>query len=124
MIRTFTPEDLAAIERLHTNPAYKMPNLEHPLMLIRKVTVDDQDRPRMAAFGRLHINALLFVDHSWKTPAFRMRRLKELQAEMLEEARALKLDIATTQAEGRFAERLKDELGWLRGWGEIFYHDI
>lgn len=124
MIRTYQPEDLAAIKRLHTNPDYKMPRLDNPWMIVKKVVVDENDRPRMAAFGRIHINALLFVDHTWRTPEERLERLKELQAEMIEEARALKLDIATTQAEGRFAERLRDELGWLPGWGELFYHEI
>jgi hypothetical protein len=46
-----------------------------------------------------------------------------LQAAAMDDARARGLDIATTQMEGRFAERMK-EMGWIRGWGEIFYHDI
>lgn len=123
-VREYTFSDLRSIEGLHSNPAYQMPNLEHPLMVIRKVMTDEEDRPRMAAFGRIHINALLFVDHSWKTPAERLEKLKELQLEMMDEARKMKLDIATTQTEGRFAKRLMDELGWIRGFGEIYYHDI
>lgn len=123
MIRVYQEEDLAAVERLHTNPAWKMPALDNPWMLIRRVVVDEHNRPRMAAFGRIHINALLFVDHEWKTPAERLAHLKELQEDMFTEARRLKLDIATTQAEGRFAERL-EELGWIRGWGDLYYHGI
>jgi hypothetical protein len=123
MIREYKPEDLAAIERLHANPAYHMPNLDNPLMLIRRVLVDENDRPRMAAFGRLHVNALLFVDQSFGTPAERLEAIKLLQSDMIEHAAAMKLDIATTQMEGRFAERMQ-ELGWVRGWGDLYYHDI
>lgn len=122
-IREYRTSDLEFIEALHGNPAYEMPHLDHPLMLVRQVLVDDNDVPRMAVFGRLHINAILFVDHSWRTPQERFEALKELQASALQEARMRGLDIATTQMEGRFAERMQD-FGWVRGWGEIFYHEL
>lgn len=123
IIREFTPEDLKAVESMHGNPAYQMPQLDHPLMLVRKVVADEDGQPRMAVFGRLHINALLFVDHSWLTPEERLKWLMILQAHAMDEARSHGLDIATTQMEGRFAERMR-ELGWVRGWGEIFYHEL
>lgn len=123
MIREYKPSDLKAIEAMHGNPAYQMPQLEHPLMLVRQVMADDDDRPRMALFGRLLIEALLFVDHSWLTPEERLIALMNLQESAMAEARRRGLDIVTTQVEGRFAERLK-EMGWIRGWGEIFYHEL
>lgn len=123
MIREYKSEDLKAIEAMHGNPAYQMPQLEHPLMLVRQVFADDDDRPRMALFGRLLIEALLFVDHSWKTPNERMIALMSLQESGMAEARRRGLDIVTTQVEGRFAERLK-QMGWIRGWGEIYYHEL
>ena len=122
-IREFSPKDLKDIEAMHGNPAYQMPDLEHPLMLVKKVMADEHDEARMAVFGRLHINALLFVDHSWLTPRERLDALTMLQAAAMDDARARGLDIATTQMEGRFAERMK-EMGWIRGWGEIFYHEL
>lgn len=122
-IREYKSSDLELIEAMHGNPAYEMPELDHPLMLVRQVLVDDNDIARMAVFGRLHINALLFVDHSWKTPQERFEALRELQAVALLEARSRGLDIATTQMEGRFAERMQ-AFGWIRGWGEIFYHEL
>ena len=122
-IREFRPEDLEKIERLHTNPAYQMPQIDHPLVLIRKCVVDENDEPRMAAFGRLLIEAILFVDHSWKTPQERFEALLELQGATMEEARTRGLDIAMTQADGRFAERLA-QLGWVKGYGDIYYREI
>jgi hypothetical protein len=120
MIREYRPEDLEAIEKLHGNPAYQMPQLDHPLMLVKKVMADENDEPRMAVFGRLFISALLFVDHTWLSPKERMNALLVLQSAALEEARARGLDIAATQMEGRFAERMHD-LGWVKGWGELFF---
>lgn len=123
MIREYTSEDFEHIKRMNPNPAYEFPDLMHPLMLVRKCVIDEEGKPRLAAFGRLHINALLFVDHAWKTPADRLAALMELQTAMMDDARAKGLDIATTQVEGRFAERLA-QLGWIRGFGDIYYHDI
>jgi len=120
MIREYRPEDLAAIEKLHGTPAYAMPQLDHPLMLVKKVMADENDEPRMAVFGRLFISALLFVDHTWLSPKERMNALLVLQSAAMEEARSRGLDIAATQMEGRFAERMQD-LGWVKGWGELFF---
>ena len=122
-IREYTDADLVAIKKLPEDPRFKMPRLDHPWMVIRRVLADENDRPRMAAFGRIHVNALLFVDHSWGSPEERLEAIRILQEDMIERAGEMGLDIATTQAEGRFAERLR-ELGWHRAWGELYYHDI
>lgn len=124
MIRNYKPEDLAAIEAMVPGDVgYKMPQLEHPLMLVRKVLVDENDRPRMAVFGRLHVNALLFVDHGWRGPQERLEALKALQTAAMDEARDRGLDIATTQVDTRFGARLL-EFGWIKGYGEIYFHDL
>jgi len=49
-----------------------------------------------------------------------MNALLVLQSAAMEEARSRGLDIAATQMEGRFAERMQD-LGWVKGWGELFF---
>jgi hypothetical protein len=123
MIREFKPSDLAAIEAMHGNPAYTMPQLDHPLMLVKKVMADEHDEPRMAVFGRLFISAVLFVDHTWLTPQERLEALTLLQSAASQDARLRGLDLMATQMEGRFAERMRD-LGWTRGWGEMYYRDI
>lgn len=122
-IRDFALEDIDQIKEMHRKSgfSFELPDLSHPLMLIRKVM--DDDGIRMAAFGRLHINALLFVDKTWRTPPERLDAVAELQREMMSAAATCGLDIATTQAEGRFSERLS-EMGWVRGWGEMFYRQI
>jgi len=123
VIREFKPSDLAAIEAMHGNPAYTMPQLDHPLMLVKKVMADEHDEPRMAVFGRLFISAVLFVDHTWLTPQERLEALRLLQSAASQDARLRGLDLMATQMEGRFAERMRD-LGWTRGWGEMYYRDI
>lgn len=123
MIRDYKSTDLAVINALHANPAYTMPNLEHPLMLVRKVMVDENDEAQMAIFGRLHLNALLFVNHAWLTPKQRLESLMLLQSAAMKEARDKGLDIASTQMEGRFAERM-EELGWVRAWGDMYLREI
>ena len=127
MIREYTSGDLAEIKRIYRDEGYtfELPNLEHPLMLVKKVLADERaDHVRMAAFGRLHISALLFVDRKWGAPEQRLIAIRELQDEMLKGASEFGLDIATTQAEGRFAERIEKDLGWTRGWGTMYYRSI
>ena len=121
-IREYTPADLETIEKLH-NGGFELPDFSHPLVIARKVLVDDDERVRMAAFGRLHVNAMLFVDKTYKSPAERLEAVNELQKELLARGRALGLDITTTQAEGRFAERLED-MGWVKGFGQMFYRSM
>lgn len=123
LIRPYKPEDLEAITRLHDNPAYQMPDLNHPLMVVRRVLVDENDVPRLAGFARIQANVVLFVDHSWLTPLERLDALEKLQNDMLNEGRIIKLDIVTTQMEGRFAERMQ-QLGWIKAWGDLYYHAI
>jgi len=74
-------------------------------------------------FGRLFISAVLFVDHTWLTPQERLEALTLLQSAASQDARLRGLDLMATQMEGRFAERMRD-LGWTRGWGEMYYRDI
>jgi len=96
MIREFKPSDLAAIEAMHGNPAYTMPQLDHPLMLVKKVMADEHDEPRMAVFGRLFISAVLFVDHTWLTPQERLEALTLLQSAASQDARLRGLDLMAT----------------------------
>ena len=123
IIREFTPGDIAEIRKIHkaAGEPFELPIFTDPLLLVRKCLVDQDDRVKMAAFGRLHISALLFVDGTFETPQNRLKLIHELQDRMDEGARQFGLDIATTQAEGRFAERLEKDLGWTAGYGKMFY---
>ena len=126
MIREYKASDLDAIVRLHEAEGrpFQLPRIDSPLMLVRQCFVDEHDEVKLAAFGRLHISALLFVDKTWNTPQERLDALKLLQVSMMKKADSFGLDIATTQADGRFAERLQDELGWTPGLGKMFYREI
>jgi hypothetical protein len=119
-IREYKPEDLEAIKKMHGKD-YVMPSPDHPLMIVKKVMADEDDVARQAIFGRLFISALLYVDHEWKTPQERLDALICLQKEAMDAGRSAGLDIALTQMEGRFAQRMQ-QLGWVRGWGEVFLH--
>lgn len=123
-IREYTAADLARVKQLAHGAAFELPDLRHPLVIVKSVLEDDDGAVRMAAFGRLHVSALLYVDPEYKTPEFRLAAIRELQKEMDGKASALGLDIATTQAEGRFAERLEKDLGWIRGFGQMFYREV
>lgn len=125
-IRDFQTSDIPPIRKLYTTQGYgfQFPDLEHPLVLVKKCVVDERDLVHMAAFGRLHISALMFVDPAWRTPLERYEAVKRLQEAMIAEAgEKYGLDMATTQMEGRFAERMKDQ-GWYRGWGEMYYREF
>jgi hypothetical protein len=118
---------LEQLKALHKTNGYKfeLPNIDHPLVLVKKCLVDEMDSPRMVALGRLHINAMLFVDPFWGTPEGRLQAIAQLQDEMCKEAAEKGLDIATTQAEGRFAQRLSEPpLKWTKGFGEMFFRNI
>jgi len=126
-IRDFAQSDLERLKKIHQSNGHKfeLPNIDHPLVLVKKVIVDEMDSPRMVALGRLHINAMLFVDPYWGTPEGRLQAIAALQDEMMREAAEKGLDIATTQAEGRFAERLAEPpLKWTKGFGEMFFREI
>jgi hypothetical protein len=122
-IREYTPADLEAVKRLHEGHDFQLPDLNHPLVIVKRVIVDDEERVRMAGFGRLHASVILAVDRTWSTPAGRLAAVTELQKDMMAQGSEVGLDIVTTQAEGRFAERLA-EMGWTKGFGEMFYRSI
>jgi hypothetical protein len=126
-IREWASDDLDQLKAIHRMNGYgfELPNIEHPLVLVKKVLADENNVARMVALGRLHINAMLFVDPHWNTPEYRFNAIVALQEEMLRDAGEKGLDIATTQADGRFAERLTMQpFNWTRGWGTMMYRDI
>lgn len=120
IIRPYKAEDLEAIKKLQDNPGYEMPPIDDALTIIHQVLADEDDRPRMAVFGRVYLNAVLFVDHSFATPAERLECLTLLQNAALAEAREKGFDMITTQVEGRFAERIQ-QIGWKRAWGDLYF---
>lgn len=122
-IREYAPADLEVVKRLHNGQSFELPNLAHPLVIVKKCLVDDDEQVRMAAFGRLHINAMLVVDPTWKGPAERLEAIAELQKNMVAETARYGIDIATTQMDARFAERM-EALGWKPGFGRMFFLEV
>ncbi len=124
-IRNYEKTDFEQLKSIHlaNGYAFELPNVDHPLVLVKKVLADEQNTTRMVAIGRLHINAMLFVDGHWATPQERFTGIISLQDAMMCDASEKGLDIATTQADGRFAERLT-QMGWIRGFQDMFYRQI
>lgn len=123
MIRNLQEKDFAEILKLHQDSGaqFELPNLKSPLVLVKKVV--DDGGVKMAAIGELHITAIMWVDKNWKTPRERLDAMQELQHEMMLEASGYGLNVVTTQADGRFAERL-EEMGWTEGIGRMFYRSL
>lgn len=81
MIRDYKAEDLAAIEDMFRRsglPSECMPDANHPLFLIKKVAVANNN-PVMAAFTKLTAEQFLLVDHEWETPGERWAMLHHLR---------------------------------------------
>ena len=123
MIRDFQETDLEVLRKLHSQSgaSWAIPDLSSPLVLVRKVV--DDNGAKMICVGELHISALLWVDKEWRTPQERLNAVEELQTEMMNEAAKFGIDTATLQADGRFAERMK-EMGWTEAEGRMFYRRL
>jgi hypothetical protein len=123
MIRDFQDKDLEVLRKLHrqSGAKFEIPNINSPLVIVRKVL--DDDGAKMICIGELHISAMMWVDKNWKTPQERLDAVKELQNEMMVEAAKFGIDTATTQADGRFAERLV-EMNWTEAAGKMFYRSL
>ena len=117
-VRAYTGADLEALRAMHAAQGfgYAFPDLGDPLFLVRSV-VEEEGRPRMAAFLRLTAEAYLLADPREGTPRRRWRWLLALHGAVRQEAAARGL--ADVQAflpprvARAFGRRLRS-LGWRR----------
>jgi hypothetical protein len=117
-VRAYTDADLEALRAMHAAQgfAYAFPNLADPLFLVRSV-VEEEGRPRMAAFLRLTAEAYLLANPCEGSPRRRWRWLLALHESVRQEAAARGL--ADVQAflpprvTRAFGRRL-GSLGWRR----------
>lgn len=125
MIRDLTTEDLDRLKEIHEAQGYTflLPDLTNPTVICKKVFADEQNRARVCAIGDLHLSVMLLVDPNWATPADRLAAIEELQRAGFAEAAKLGVSIAMTQADGRFAERMK-AMGWTEAPGRLFYRQV
>jgi len=124
-IRSYTNKDFDRIRQFHAEAKFgwEFPNPDDKRVLIKECLVDEDGTVRLAAFGRLQVNAFLLVDGTWRTPEERLEAIEILEFAMIEKAKILGLDQATAQVDPRFGQRLK-MFGWDKSIGETWHKEF
>jgi hypothetical protein len=115
-VRAYKDADLEALRAMHVAQGfgYALPDLGDPLFLVRSV-VEEEGRPRMAAFLRLTAEAYLLADPNEGSPRRRWRRLLALHEAVRQEAAARGLADVQAFLPPRVARAFGRRLGSL-GW--------
>jgi len=115
-VRAYTGADLEALRAMHAAQGfgYALPDLGDPLFLVRSV-VEEEGRPRMAAFLRLTAEAYLLADPDEGSPRQRWRWLLALHEAVRQEAAARGLADVQAFLPSRVARAFGRRLGSL-GW--------
>ncbi len=115
-VRAYTGADLEALRAMHAAQGfgYALPDLGDPLFLVRSV-VEEEGRPRMAAFLRLTAEAYLLADPDEGSPRQRWRWLLALHEAVRQEAAARGLADVQAFLPPRVAHAFGRRLGSL-GW--------
>src|SRR4029077_19920526 len=117
-VRAYTDADFESLRAMHAAQgfSYAFPDLSDPLFLVRSV-VEEDDRPRMAAFLRLTAEAYLLADPREGSPRQRWLWLLALHESVRQEAAAPRLaDVKAflpPRGARAFGRRLA-ALGWRR----------
>lgn len=121
-IREILPTDRLRAEELHAGQSYELPDLTHPLVVVKQAIEVDG---KVVAMGiaRVELCVTLLLDHEWATPEERLVVVAELQKVMHDKASVLGLDEAFAEVPARWGERLKD-LGWVPAKGKVYYRRI
>ena len=117
-VRAYIDADLESLRAMHAAQGfgYAFPDLTDPLFLVRNV-VEEEGRPRMAAFLRLTAEAYLLADPREGTPRQRWRWLLGLHQAVRQEAAARGLADVQAFLPPRVARgfgRRLAALGWRR----------
>ena len=118
LVRAYTDADLDALRAMHAAQgfAYELPDPNDPLFLVRAVLEDD-GRPRMAAFLRLTAETYLLADPRDGTPRQRWQWLLALHEATRQAAAAQGLADVQAFLPPRVARafgRRLEKLGWRR----------
>lgn len=88
MIRDYTADDFEAIRAIHesTGINYKMPNINQPIFLVKKVAeVDGIVRAALGAY--IEVELYLWIDKTeWASPQEKFNTIKALEKETMKEA--------------------------------------
>jgi hypothetical protein len=119
LIRDLGPEDVGALRMIHARQGinYAFPDLSDALFFVKKVKVEE-GRIVGAGVLKLCAEAMLLLEPE-RRPQDKMKTMRQLQAAVLEEARARGLDeVHAAIPEIGFDRRLA-QLGWEKdrpGW--------
>jgi hypothetical protein len=115
-VRAYTDADLEALRAMHAAQGfgYVFPDLSESLFLVRSI-VEEDGRPRMAAFLRLTTEAYLLADPNEGSPRQRWRWLLALHESVRQEAAARGLTDVQAFLPPRVARAFGRRLGSL-GW--------
>lgn len=124
-IRAYTESDLDRVVELHRRGKhdFELPDLGDAHVVVKKCLVDEDGKVRLAAFGRVQVNAYLLVDGAWKDPQQRLEAIEILEFAMVEQARIAGFDQVTAQVDPRFGRRLQ-MLGWQRSIGVTYHREF
>lgn len=121
--QTLTPEQYRAARELHGKAGmdYKLPDLDSPLLIVKKAVTDETGKLLGFCVLRLTAECMLLLDPDQR-PEEKMEVMTALSPSVIGEAYAHGLDDVVSalpnDVETRFAKRLR-ELGWNRdrdGW--------
>jgi hypothetical protein len=123
IVRDYCPEDKEALEDIHRTQGldYKLSDLEAPLVIVKKVAVDEDGKIIGAIYGKLQLELALLLDQDLG-PAGKMDVINALDGSVKDSAYEQGLDQQVAYLppgiEEKFAKRLK-LLGWQpmrEGW--------
>lgn len=123
IVRNAKPEDAQEIERIHGQMGmdYKLPDLENPLFLVRKVAEDENGHVTAVCYLRLEAETYLWLD-PLLDPRKKMETMLTLQPEVLRAGWEQGLNNIVAwipEAMERKFQRRLHELGWHKdrvGW--------
>lgn len=123
MAQSLAPEQYAQARELHAKVGmdYKFPNLESPLLIVKRAVTDEQGKLLGFCVLRLTAECMLLLDPDLR-PDTKMEVMTALSPSVIGEAYAQGLDDVMAaipeDVEDKFRKRL-GELGWQRdrsGW--------
>jgi len=116
IVREYTDSDLARIKEMHKQSGLKYPFPDMDGLFSRRV-VESGGEIEMVSLLKLTAEAYLICDPEWRTPAWRMEALRQLDMAANEDARHMGVVEAVAFippiVEKRFKRRLK-KMGWHR----------
>lgn len=116
--RKYRPEDECSLRRIHAERGYQFPFPDLSAADFVSIWVAEEDgRVISSVMARKTVEIEAIVAQDWKSPAWRLHVLKELQERGSEDLRGQGFTDMHSWVRGEirgFANRLRKSLGWIR----------